>query len=423
MNAGLHRFLELDLLPMLAGALAALTCGLLGNFLILRRLSLMGDAISHSVLPGLVIAFIITGTRDPIVMLLGAGFSGVATVVLVEVIRRYGRVDPGAAMGVTFSVLFALGVFLIEQAARQVDLDADCVLHGQPEHLGWTVPSDFGELFTPATLAAVPRQIWILLMMAMVTLVFIAMLFKELRIVSFDPQLATTQGVHAGVMHYMLMVLVAAATVASFEAVGSILVIAMLICPGVTARLLTDRLGSQLGVSAIVAIVAAVGGYWLGALGPSLVGFDTSVSAAGSMAVLAGVIFGLALLFAPRHGVMQQVRRQRQLATRVLIEDLIVTLKRAEDAGDTSVEQGQLAVVLRDAGTASRAIELAMREDLVLRAGESVSLSELGRERADGVLRAHRQWQSYLIEEAGYRPDHAHETAERLEHVDPKPGD
>ena len=151
----------LDLFPLLAGTLAAVTCGLLGNFLVLRRLSLMGDAISHSVLPGLVVAFLITSTRSPLVMLLGAALAGVATVVLVEMVKKLGRVEPGAAMGVVFSVLFALGVLLIEQAAaRHVDLDADCVLHGQLETLIWyDAPASLAGLFQWSTLAATPRQV------------------------------------------------------------------------------------------------------------------------------------------------------------------------------------------------------------------------------------------------------------------------
>ena len=128
----------LDLFPLLAGTLASVGCGLLGNFLVLRRLSLMGDAISHSVLPGLVIAFLIASSRSPLVMFLGAAIAGVATVVLVELVKKLGRVEPGAAMGVVFSILFAAGVLLIEQAAADlVDLDAECVLHGQLELLWW----------------------------------------------------------------------------------------------------------------------------------------------------------------------------------------------------------------------------------------------------------------------------------------------
>ncbi|MCR9077165.1 MAG: metal ABC transporter permease, partial [bacterium] len=136
----------LDLFPLLAATLAAVSCGLLGNFLLLRKQSLMGDAISHSVLPGLVIAFLIASTRSPLVMLTGATIAGVLTVVLIEFVKRFGRVEPGAAMGVVFSILFAVGVLLIEQAAvRHVDLDADCVLHGQLETLVWYAPPESWE--------------------------------------------------------------------------------------------------------------------------------------------------------------------------------------------------------------------------------------------------------------------------------------
>ena len=207
----------LDLFPMLAGTLAAVGCGLLGNFLLLRRLSLMGDAISHSVLPGLVIAFLIVSTRSPLVMFLGAAIAGVATVVLVELVKKLGRVEPGAAMGVVFSILFALGVLLIERAAvRHVDLDADCVLHGQLETLAWYgAPDTLAGLLQWSTIEAVPRQVVTLAVMVVLAFAFVGSLFKELRIAAFDPALATTQGFNATLMHYLLMVLVAAATAVS----------------------------------------------------------------------------------------------------------------------------------------------------------------------------------------------------------------
>ena len=153
--------LALDLFPLLAAALAAVCCGLLGNFLLLRKQSMMGDAISHSVLPGLVIAFLIASTRSPLVMLAGATIAGVVTVVLVEFVKRFGKVEPGAAMGVVFSILFALGVLLIEKAAvRHVDLDAECVLHGQLETLVWySAPATISGLWSVETLDAIPRQI------------------------------------------------------------------------------------------------------------------------------------------------------------------------------------------------------------------------------------------------------------------------
>lgn len=295
----------LDLFPLLAGVLAALTCGLLGNFLVLRRLSLMGDAISHSVLPGLVIAFLITSTRNPLVMFLGAAIAGIATVVLVELVKKLGRVEPGAAMGVVFSVLFALGVLLIERAAvRHVDLDADCVLHGQLETLVWyTAPDSWSALLQWSTLAAFPRQVVILAGTCLFAIVFIGLLFKELRIAAFDPALATTQGFHAGFLHYLLMIVVAAATVAAFEAVGSILVIAMLICPAATARLLTDRLLPQIIWSAAIAIMTGVLGYFAATMVPAAFGKD-AVNAAGSITTVAGFVLVLAIIASPRQGLI-----------------------------------------------------------------------------------------------------------------------
>ncbi|MEC9373140.1 MAG: metal ABC transporter permease [Planctomycetota bacterium] len=417
----MYEFVSLDLLPLAAGILAALTCGLLGNFLILRRLSLMGDAISHSVLPGLVIAFLVTQMRTPLPMFVGAAIAGVATVVLVELIRRLGRVEPGAAMGVSFSVLFALGVLLIEQAAaRHVDLDADCVLYGQLELLFWLPPQQWSDFLSASTLSMVPRQVTTLVVMAVLAVVFVALFFKELRISAFDPELSTSQGIHAGVMHYMLMVFVAAATVASFEAVGSILVIAMLICPGATARLLTDRLLPQVVVSCVIAIGAGAIGYWAAIQVPELIGLNSAVNAAGSIALVAGGLLIGAVILSPAHGVLARVIRRRRLAESVRIDDLLATLFRGEESGRDAAAVGALR---QDIGAERlrHAIRGAERKALVLCDDAACRLTEAGRLRAKEIVRRHRLWESYLVDEAGVRPDHVHETAERLEHLGVRP--
>lgn len=399
--------LGLDLFPLLAAALAAVGCGLLGNFLLLRRLSLMGDAISHSVLPGLVIAFIVAGSRDPLPMFLGAALAGVATVILVEVVKKLGRVEPGAAMGVVFSILFALGVLLLEQAAvRQVDLDADCVLHGQLETLVWYgAPDTLSGLFHRSTLAAVPRPVLTLAATAILSLLFVVVFFKELRISAFDPALATAQGFSAGLLHVLLMVAVAAATVASFEAVGSILVIAMLIVPAATARLLTDRLLPQLVISVLVAITTTVGGYLAATSVPAIWGKD-AVSAAGSMAVASGILLAVAALLSPRHGVIVRVLRRHRLARSVAIDDLLAAMYRAEEAGRAS-----------SIAPARAGLPAARRAGFVALAPDGFRLTEAGRGRAATVIRRHRLWEHYLVEHAGLAADHVHETAEHLEHL------
>lgn len=408
--------LALDLFPILAAVLAALTCGLLGNFLVLRRESLMGDAISHAVLPGLVIAFLLTSSRSPLLMLGGAALAGLLTVVLIEGVKKLGRVEPGAAMGVVFSVMFAFGVLLIEKAAaRHVDLDADCVLYGQLETLVWfEAPATLAGLWSIDTLHALPRQVWLLVIMFFLALVFVAVLFKELRVAAFDPGLATSQGFHAGALHLLLMILVAAATVASFEAVGSILVIAMLIAPAATARLLTDRLRHQIGVSLVVAAAGGVGGYVAASAVPAW--FDSpSVNAAGSITVVAGLLLVLAILFSPSHGLVARAVVRRRLAREAAVDDLLGVLWRLHESGQACVSPE--AIASKPGLNFDRALRLATRRDWIHLPQQQVALTERGRQRANVLLRRHRLWEDYLVSNVGLSADHVHPTADRLEHM------
>lgn len=411
----------LDLFPMAAGLLAALVCALLGNFLVLRRLSLMGDAISHSVLPGLVIAVVVTSSRAPFAMFLGAAIAGVATVVLVEAVKRLGRIEPDAAMGVVFSVLFALGVLLIEEASiRRIDLDADCLLHGQLETLVWFgAPETLGEAFSPSTLQHIPRQVVVLFGTLLAAVLFVAVLFKELRLAAFDPSLATSQGFHAGVLHYVLMVFVAAATVASFEAVGSILVIAMLICPAATARLLTDRMRSQVVCSMCIAAAASLVGYVAASAVPSV--WDTEpVNAAGSMTVVGGVLLVAAIIASPRHGLLVRVLRRRRLARQIAVDDVVAALFRLHERGETSVTIPMLARVVPGRETLE-AVGSATALELVALNDGTLTLTSKGLDAGAGIIRRHRLWETWLVDEAGVSPDHVHGTAERLEHLPPEP--
>lgn len=296
----------IDTWIVVVGVLAALSCALLGNFLVLRRLSMMGDAISHAVLPGLAIAFLVTGARASLTMFIGAAIAGVLTAVFTQWISKFGNVDRGASMGIVFTTLFALGLILIVQAADHVDLDPGCVLYGAiemtPLDVAWR-PEVFGMGLE------VPRAALVLAAVTLLNVCFVFIFYKELRISSFDPELATTMGINSNFMHYLLMTLVAVTTVAAFEAVGSIIVIAMLIAPPAAAYLLTDRLGSMIAISALLAIISAVLGHVSALFVPAWIGYD-SISTSGMMAVMSGIIFAAALFLAPRHGVL--IRKLRQ---------------------------------------------------------------------------------------------------------------
>ncbi len=304
-------FLTIDLPAMLVAVFAATSCGLLGNFLVLRRQALIGDAISHVVLPGIVAGFLVAGTISTLPLMLGAMAAAILAAGLIELFQRAGRLDSGAAMGVVFTTMFAGGIVLLEQSgAANVHLDAEHALYGNLESTLWLGVTDWSDLTSIVALAELPRTLVTLAAVTAFVVVLVVLFFKELQVTTFDAGLAASLGLPVRVISVSLIVVVAVAAVAAFEAVGSILVIAMFICPAATARLLTDNLARQLWISAAVAAVAGIGGYLAAAFGPVLLGGTNSLSAAGMIAVAAGALQTLAILFAPRYGVVSQSRQR-----------------------------------------------------------------------------------------------------------------
>ncbi len=393
---------------VIAGSLCAIAAALPGCFLVLRRLSLLGDAISHAVLPGLAVAFFVSGTRDSIAMFVGAVVVGLLTALLTESIRQYGNVDEGASMGVVFTSLFALGLLLIVQAADHVDLDPGCVLYGAIEQTPldrWTIAG-----------AEIPRVVVVLGGVSLVNLVIVVGLFKELKISAFDPSLATTSGINAGIMHYLLMAMVAVTAVASFESVGNILVVAMFVVPPATALLITDRLEVMLIVAAVVGVLSAGCGHWAAVAIPHLFGMN-STNTAGMMAVAAGCFFALAALFAPRHGVVVRWIRRMMLAHQILSDDILGLLYRAAEQDGGTLGNDELADRLLTSRLAIRAtLTLQWAAGNITRSAGVSRLTPQGLARAQALVRSHRLWEHYLNERAGLASDRLHPSAERLEH-------
>ncbi len=386
---------------IVTGILVNTSGALLGNFLLLRRMSLLGDAISHAVLPGLAIAFIVTQSRSPIYMLIGAGVAGLLTVLLTESIRRLARVNEDAAIGVVFTSLFALGVVLITRAASQVDLDPGCVLYGILESAALDTTPVFG--------LDVPRMTLNLGILTAIVLLFVSLLWKELKLVAFDAQLATTLGFRAGLVHVLLMSLVAAFTVIAFEAVGSILVVAMLIVPSATAYLLTDRLGWMALLSVAVGISSAI-------LGREAA-YHYNATVAGMMAVMAGGHFALAVLFSPKYGYLAKRIFQLRMGFRIVREDLLALLYRWQEQGSTEPMPRSLIIETMKSGWRSRvAIQFALWQGETMRQATGLRLTDSGTEKASRLIRGHRLWESYLAKNTPLPDDHLHEPAHRMEH-------
>lgn len=293
-------FVQLSLSPLLIAVFAAIACALPGNFLVLRKQALVGDAISHVVLPGIVVAFILTGTVSTAPVLLGAMAAAVAAAILIEIVKRVGRVESGAAMGVVFSSLFAAGVLLLEQSDTSgVHLDVEHALYGNLESLIWLAAEGWHSLFDPAALEELPPELLRMAVVAFIIAALTVLFWRPLKISTFDEGFARAMGIPAILVSFGLVIVSAIAAVAAFDAVGSIIVIAMLICPPAAARLMTNRLEVQILWSVLFAILSAVVGYVLGGYGPLWLGSYYSVSAAGMIATVSGILLALAALWGP----------------------------------------------------------------------------------------------------------------------------
>lgn len=274
----------------LMGFFVAAACGLVGNYLILRRMALVGDAISHSILPGIAIAFLLANSRSTPVMFLGALIAGILTTVIIEVIHKKSRVKQDAAIGIAFSTLFAIGVILISLYADKVDLDVDCVLYGEIAFVPLAPHLQFFGF------SVGPEPVFRMGIVAAVTLLLIVLFYKELLVSSFDPGLAASLGINAGVMHYSLMAMLSVVVVSAFESVGAILVIAMLILPGATASLLSHRLPVVLLLSVLHGALSSILGIHLS------IWLECSMAAA--MVVMGAALFVLAWVFSPNAGLL-----------------------------------------------------------------------------------------------------------------------
>lgn len=273
----------MDALIIIAtGCLVAISCGILGSFLVLRKMAMVSDAISHAVLPGIVIAFLLGSDMDSLGMVLGAGLIGILTTFLIEFFHQKGKLQTDASIGVTFTWLFALGVILISYYAGDAHIDEDCVLYGE---IAYT-PLDLIYLENGATLG--PKALIVLSVILLLILIFVILAWKEFFITSFDPAFSVSVGISSTIWHYVLMSLVSLTTVASFESVGAILVVAFLITPAATAYLITTNLKKMIYFSCLFGVLSAIFGYYLA--------YAIDGSIAGAMTTVAGVMFFMVFL-------------------------------------------------------------------------------------------------------------------------------
>ncbi len=350
----------------LIAVVVAIACALPGVFLILRRIALLSDAISHAILFGIVIAFFVVEDLASPVLIIAATATGLLTVALVEMLDRTKLVKEDAAIGLVFPVLFSIGVILISRYAGNVHLDTDAVLLGElafaPFDRFVVLGKDIG-----------PKALWLMGGILVLNIIVIVVFFKELKLVSFDAALASALGISPTVIHYLLMTQVSITAVGAFDAVGSILVVALMIAPPATAYLLTDDLRKMIALSGLFGVVSAVSGYWIAH------GLDVSI--AGTIASMSGFWFAVVFALAPQRGLLSAALKRRKQKREFSVYMLLIHLFSHEGLPEAESEcrTDHLTDHLAwNAEMAERAVEDAVDRKLVIRDDKYLRLTEEG---------------------------------------------
>ena len=378
---------------LIASSLVGIMCGILGCFILLRNMALIGDALSHAILPGVVAGFIIAG-HSVLAFFTGAVLAGLITAILITWIQRNVKSKDDAAIGIVFTVMFAIGVMGISWVSRQegVHLDMKDFLFGN-------------------VLGIANQDLWLTSLVTVYVIICVILFYRYFFITTFQQVLATTMGISVSTLHYFLMLLLSFAVVASLQSVGVILVIAMLIIPASTAYLLTSRLNIMIFVSAFLGLLSTITGLLIAIIMETTPGPAMTVTAAG--------FYGLAVFFAPEKGLLFKYLRQRKKKLRIANEDLLKDIFKLQQQGNLSMELLNDRSSL-DRTTLNSGINKLKKRGMITRENNSIKLTEKGNDAANKLVRAHRLWETYMVNTLGFDKDQIHEQAEKYEHLLPE---
>jgi len=383
---------------LLGSMLLGICCGLMGAFLVVRKLALMGDALSHAVLPGVALGFLWNMTKDPIAIFIGATLAGLLGAGTVQIIRNTTKHKEDAALGFVLASFFGVGICLftmIQNMPGGNKSGLDKFMFGQAAALSH-------------------GDVMLLMGVTLLAVGAVTIFYKEYTLTSFDPGFARSVGLPVQVFHYSLMLLLAFAIVSSLQAVGVVLVSAMLVIPAAAAFLLTDRLGTML-------ILAAVFGMCAGGIGAFFSFVGRNLPTGPFMVLAAAGVFVLALFFGPRHGILSRWWRRQSSSARTQRENTLKAIFHVLEDAEFRTEQisvRELAEKRRETiEEAHHRLKALHRHGLASLNGDTISFTPQGWQRACEIVRNHRLWELYLTNAAQIAADHVHEDAEVIEHI------
>ena len=372
---------------LIASAMVGISCGVLGCFIVLRNMALIGDALSHAVLPGVFFAFLLFG-YSVIGFFIGSVLAGLLSALVITWIQQNVKAKNDAAIGIVFTAMFAIGVIGISHISKRdgVHLDVKDFLFGN-------------------MLGVSNEDLYLTIGLTIYVLVNVFIFYRQLFVSTFQPVIAQTMGISVNLMHYFLMLLLSFVVVASLQTVGVILVVAMLITPASTALLLTDRLHKVVILSAIIGLISTVSGL--------LLAIVWNTTPGPLMAVVAAVFFFVAAFLAPKRGLVFRYLKKRKLKHEINLEDVMKQSFRLQGMNQMTFENLQARLGFTRSKLNGLLSELRTRDYFD---NGQLKLTEKGSAVASRLTRAHRLWETYLVNEVGLQEGQIHDDAERLEH-------
>ncbi len=377
---------------LIASITIGISCGLIGTYIMLRRMSLIGDALAHAVLPGVVISFIIAG-KSEVTLFFGAVAAGILTVLLIGFVNRNSRIKEDTSIGIIFTGAFALGILLVSQL-KQVHIDLSSYLFGD------VLGVSSGDIILSGVIM-------------FIIILVITLFYKQLLITSFDPTMAMTIGISTTFVHYMLMTLLSMSIVAGLQSVGVILIIAMLITPPATAYLLSDNLKKILIISSVLGMISSVIGLYLS--------YHFNFASGASIVLVAVVIFLLTFLFSPKEGVVTKLIRRMESSKQVLADDVIKLVYRIREGSSKTEIFDKISNSLGvSASKIKPAIKILITNGFISESNGSFNITQEGSKYALKLIRKHRLWETYITKEHVTGMEHIHPEAEKIEHLLPE---
>jgi len=374
---------------LIASLMVGVSCGLIGTYIMLRRLSLIGDALAHAVLPGVVIGFMVAG-KNPITLFLGALGAGILTSILISFVERNSKIKEDTSIGIIFTGAFALGILLVSQL-KQVHLDLSSYLFGD-------------------VLGVSDSDIIMSSIITVFILLSVLLFYKQLLVTSFDPTMAHIIGISTAMVHYFLMTLLSMSIVAGLQSVGVILIIAMLITPPATAFLLTDKLKKLLLLSCIFGVISSVIGLYLS--------YHFNFASGASIVLVSVFLFCLAFLFSPKDGLVVKNFRRRRNSNVNLMEDIIKFMNKngaVADINDLTIKlSAELGI---SSGKINSAFTKMKSQGIIEDSQGRTGLTSKGVAEATRLVRSHRLWETYVTEKQIVSKEDIHQDAEKYEHI------